>query len=114
MTPNRSFLLLGALLVALAESSWGQKATNWRVYRAADGLAESACNSVTVDSHGKVWAVHANSAFVSELDGYTISAIPAPGMGGGRILESPGGQLWAVVPDGLQEFRDGAGGLYPG
>src|SRR5437667_114480 len=47
-------LCLGAALVALAETSWAERASNWRVYKVADGLAESACLSVTVAPQGKV------------------------------------------------------------
>ena len=113
MTLNRWFLLLGTVFVALAETSRGQQAVNWRVYKAADSLPESACVSVTIGSHGKVLANHLNSPFISELDGYAISVIPSPGAGSDRVCESPSGQLWTVVPGGLQEFRDGAWVLHP-
>ena len=33
--------------------------------------------------------------------------LPGPGPSRYRVYESPGGQLWSVVPSGLQEFRDG-------
>ena len=44
--------------MALAETSRGQQAANWRVYKAADGLPESAGVSVTIGSHGKVLVNH--------------------------------------------------------
>ena len=117
MTPKGLILLLGAALVALAETSWGQKPpnwpVNWRVYRMADGLPESACLAVALAPQGKVLARHVKSGSVSELDGYTVSVIPAPGLGNGRVYQSPGGQLWAVVADGLQEFKNERWMLYP-
>src|ERR1035437_8814527 len=62
MTPKGLILLLGATLVALVETSWAQKPpdwpVNWRVYRMADGLPESACVSVTLAPQGKVLARH--------------------------------------------------------
>ena len=106
MTPKGLILLLGATLLALAQTSWGQKSpdwpVNWRVFRMADGLPESACISVALAPQGKVLARHPKTGSISELDGYTVSVIPAPGAGNGRVYQSPGGQLWAVVPDGLQ------------
>ena len=111
MTPKGWMLLLGAALLAPAERSWGQKPpiwpVNWRAYRLADGLPESACVSVALAPQGKVLARHLASGTVSELDGYTISVLPSPGPGNGRVYQSPGGQLWAVVADGLQEFKGG-------
>ena len=117
MTPKGWMLLLGVALLALAETSWGQKPSDWpvnlRAYRMADGLPESACISVVLASQGKVLARHLKSGSVSELDGYSVSIIPAPGDGNGRVYQSPGGQLWAVVAEGLQEFKNGEWMLHP-
>jgi signal transduction histidine kinase/ligand-binding sensor domain-containing protein len=117
MTLKGWMLLLGVALIALAETSWGQKPSDWpvnlRVYRMADSLPESACISVVLAPQGKVLARHLKSGSVSELDGYTVSIIPAPGAGNGRVYQSPGGQLWAVVAEGLQEFRNGEWMLHP-
>jgi signal transduction histidine kinase len=111
MTPKGWMLLLGAALLMPLETSWGQKPSNWpvnwRAYRIADGLPESACISVALSPQGKVLARHLKSGSVSELDGYTVGIIPSPGLGNGRVYQSPGGQLWAVVADGLQEFKNG-------
>ena len=111
MTPKGLILLLGAALVALPDTSWGQKPSTWpvnsRVYRTVDGLPEAGCISVTLAPQGKVLVRHLNAASVSQLDGYRVTAIPAPETGKGRVYESPGGQLWTVVAEGLQEFRNG-------
>src|SRR5258707_14405632 len=99
----RAWILLAAVL-ALAETSRGQRTANWRVYKAADGLPESSCSSVTISPHGKVWVKHFTADLVSGLDGYTVRTIPTAGAGNNRVYESPGGQLWTTCEDGLQEF----------
>ena len=117
MTPNGLILLLGATLVGLPGSSWGQKPSTLpvtvRVFRMADGLAEPGCISVSLAPQGRVLARHLKSATISQLDGYTVTIIPAPDTGNARIFESPGGQLWTSVADGLQEFRNGDWLLHP-
>jgi signal transduction histidine kinase len=117
MTSKGPMLLLGAALMALAETSWGQLPPSWearwRVRRIADGLPQAACVSVALGPQGKVLVRHPESGAVSELDGYAVSTIPSPGPGNSRIYQSPGGQLWAVVADGLHEFRNGQWLLHP-
>ncbi|MDB6111618.1 MAG: histidine kinase, partial [Pedosphaera sp.] len=111
MTCKAWFLLVAVL--ALAETSWAQRTANWRVYKAADGLPESACSSVTISPHGKIWVKHFTTEAVSGLDGYTVQSIPTSGAGNNRVYESPGGQLWTAYEDGLQEFKDGGWVRYP-
>src|SRR5205085_7351376 len=113
MTPAGLFLLTGAALVALPGTTLAQRAGNWRVYRMTDGLPESACSSVTLGSQGKVVAKHPNAPFISELDGYSVNTLPAAETGNSRAYESPGGQLWCIVPEGLREFQDGTWVLHP-
>src|SRR6266850_5732881 len=100
-------LILGIGLLAVPEVSWGQRSPNWRAFKMADGLPESACVSVTISPQGKTLVRHLTLPTLSELDGYSVNLIPAPDKGSGRIYQSPGGQLWAVFPDGLREARDG-------
>jgi signal transduction histidine kinase len=104
---RRRWPLLSLLIGTLAGTCPGQKASNWRAYKLADRLPESACISVTISPQGKVLARHFALPFLSELDGYSIRSIPAPEIGRSRVYQSPGGQLWSVAPDGLQEFKDG-------
>ena len=117
MTPKGLILFLGATLVALPGSIWGQKPSslpvNLRVYRMADGLAETACISVSLAPQGRILARHLKPLSISQLDGYTVTTIPGPETGRSRIYESPGGQLWTVVPQGLQEFRNDDWLLHP-
>src|SRR5207302_11317821 len=105
-------IFLGVVLVALGQTCCGQRASNWRAYRMADGLPESACVAVTVAPNGKIVARHFTTASLSELDGYNIVVQPAP-PGRSRVYESPGGQLWTVNPEGLQELKDNAWIMHP-
>ncbi|HVM48727.1 MAG TPA: ATP-binding protein [Candidatus Acidoferrum sp.] len=93
-----------AFLLAATASGQGLEGMNLRVFKLADGLAESACMSVTVAPQGKVLTRHTGVAGVSELNGYTIRVYPAPGEGASRIYGGPAGQLWTVSPLGLEEF----------
>src|SRR5262249_46650474 len=77
------------------------------------GLPESACVSVTAVQQGKVVVRHLRQPFISELDGYGINPVPAPENSIGRVYESPGGQLWTVVPGGLQEYKNDAWVFHP-
>ncbi|MCX6927013.1 MAG: hypothetical protein NT154_27975, partial [Verrucomicrobia bacterium] len=117
ITPKGLILLLGAALVAVPNMSWGQKPATWPVklcvYRMVDGLPESSCISVALAPQGRVLVRHLNAASVSLFDGYAVTTIPAPQSGNGRVYESPGGQLWTVVAEGLQEFRNGNWELHP-
>ncbi len=112
MTPKGLLLFLGAVFVALAERSWGQKAPNWRVYKTADGMPESACISVAIGPQGKVLARHLNPASVSEVDGYAVRNILLAEGANNRVYGSPGGQLWTMVGDGFLEFKDGGWALH--
>ncbi len=95
-------------VLASWQSCWAQKASNWRVYKIADGLPEPGCASVTISPHGKVLARHLNLAFVTELDGYDVRVLPAPEKGRSRVYASAGGQRWTVTVEGLQEFKTDA------
>jgi signal transduction histidine kinase len=99
--------------MALTPATWGQKSSTWRIYNLADGLPESACVSVTAAQQGRVLVRHFSQPFISELDGYGINPVPAPDNAVGRVYESPGGQLWTAVPDGLQEFKNDAWLFHP-
>ena len=93
--------------MALTRAGWGQKSA-WSRYNLVDGLPESACVSVTAAQQGKVVVKHLRQPFISELDGYGINPVPAPENAIGRVYESPGGQLWTLVPGGLQEYKNDA------
>jgi signal transduction histidine kinase/streptogramin lyase len=106
MTPKGWISFLTAASVTLTQTCWGQRVSNWRVYKMADGLPESACVSITITAQGRALAKHLNLPSVSELDGYSVSVLPSPDLGPNRIYASPAGQLWAVTTEGLRELRD--------
>ena len=62
---------------------------------------------------GRVLVRHLTQPFISQLDGYGINPVPAPENAIGRVYESPGGQLWTAVPEGLQEFKNDSWLLHP-
>src|SRR5438094_8747595 len=111
MTRNAWTFLVAATLSLFAETSWGQRTLNWRIYKVADGLAESACFSATISPQGKIVTKHFNP-YASELDGYNVITTLTP-EGAGRVYESPGGQFWTIDSGGLEEFKDGAWLTHP-
>jgi len=108
----RIWFLAATALATAVNPAWGQEGWSWRFYRVPDGLPEAACVAVTV-SHGRVLIRHARENFITELDGYRARVLPASPRAFGRVYQSPGGQLWTVVPEGLDEFKDSAWALHP-
>ncbi|MFO1513706.1 MAG: ATP-binding protein [Verrucomicrobiota bacterium] len=98
---------LATMLMALAQPLFAQSTNRWRVFSRTDGLPENVCVSVTLGASGNVLVRHLKSSAISVLDGYNVATVPGPGLNRSRVYESPGGQLWSVALDGLQEFRDG-------
>jgi len=113
MILKRWFLLLWVAFPGMAVSGWGQSASNWRVYKASDGLAEPITSSVTISARGQIWIKYPYAPYASWLDGFAVHDIPAPGMGNHRIYESASGQIWTIAPRGLQQFKDGVWVEYP-
>ena len=107
MKPCAALLMIATALAASVPSVCAQPRGHWSAFKKADGLAENACVSVTIGAGGNVLVRHLKSNAVSALDGYEVTSIPAPGPNRHRVYESPGGQLWTVAAEGLQEFRDG-------
>ena len=102
-------LIFGASLLAAADTSRAQNASNWRVYKAADGLSG---NHRFISSDraalAAVWVKHLNAAKSISLAGCMRSkAISiARTSGNNRIYESAGGQIWTVAAEGLQQFKN--------
>ena len=113
MVSKRWILVCGTAFLAATTAGWAQKASNWRVYKSADGLPESFTSSVTVSSRGSVWVKHLNGPLISSLDGYEIKTFPSSGIGANRFYESPSRQLWTIATNGLQLFVDGRWLPYP-
>ncbi|MBM3879600.1 MAG: hypothetical protein FJ387_07740 [Verrucomicrobia bacterium] len=85
----------------------GQPTSNWRVYRAMDGLRESLTTAITVSPRGNVWLKHGEVEAVSLLDGYSVRHIPAPGERNYRIIENRARRVWSIYDQGLLEYADG-------
>jgi signal transduction histidine kinase len=105
--------MTAAAFLALSPSAWCQRYPDWRAFRASDGMAESACVSVSIGANGNILAKHLDVDSISELDGYSITSFKSPEISRNRVYESSGGQLWTAVAAGLEEFRDGAWTLHP-
>jgi len=113
MKPLAAFLLFATVLLASAPALPAQSSARWRVFTRADGMSDNVCLKVTLGASGNVLVRHVKSSGISVLDGYEVTNVPGPGLNRNRVYESPGGQLWSVTTDGLQEFRDGQWVSYP-
>ena len=106
MTSYRRLMILATGLLAMAAPALAQKASNWRSYKAADGLLDSVTLSITESPRGRVWVKYSGGESISWFDGYGSGNLPSPGLGNFRIFESPGGQIWSMTSAGLQLLRD--------
>jgi signal transduction histidine kinase/ligand-binding sensor domain-containing protein len=87
--------------VTVSESEGAQSSSNWRVFRATDGMADSYTTAVTLSPRGNIWVRHGEADKVTLWNGYIFSTIPAPDKNNYRIYESRSGQLWALHNQGL-------------
>ncbi len=92
-------MILGAVPVMIA-----QKASEWRVYRAADGLTESLTTAVTISPRGNLLVKHGEVDAVSYLDGYSVRQIPAPAEPNYRVYQSAAGRIWSIYAQGVLEY----------
>jgi signal transduction histidine kinase len=102
-----------AVFIALAPMAFAQRYSDWRIYHASDGMAESPCVSVAIGRNEKILTRHINADSISELDGYSITSLPSPEVGRNRVYESASGQLWTVTTQGLAEFGEGSWHAHP-
>ena len=51
----------------------------WRYWTAADGLPETFTGALTATPDGRIWARHGAVSWMSLLDGYSVTLIPAFG-----------------------------------
>ena len=107
-----ALFLFATTLAALAQDVSAPPTNHWRAFTKADGLPENSCASVTISAGGNILVRHAKANAITVFDGYEMTRVSAPGMNYSRVYESPGGQLWTVAPEGLQEFREGEWVLY--
>ncbi|MDB6058138.1 MAG: Histidine kinase [Verrucomicrobiales bacterium] len=102
-----------ALLLLTSATLLAQRVSNWRIYRASDGLQESICVGVSVSARGGLWVHHPDRSRVSWLDGYDVRKVAFPGLASSHIYEGRVGQIWAPYAGGVQEFKDGNWVRYP-
>lgn len=95
-------VVIGFLVIS--NTARTQERLGWRIYRSADGLAQSACASVSFTPQGTVLVRHPGRR-ASVLDGYEVRVLEAPSNAVGRITASPSGQIWTAIPQGLAEWR---------
>jgi signal transduction histidine kinase len=77
-----------------------------RVFRTADGLAESAVTSISLSPRGNLWIKHGEADEIGVFDGYVITnAVPSPGKNNFRVHESRSGQLWSLYQEGVARFK---------
>jgi signal transduction histidine kinase/ligand-binding sensor domain-containing protein len=104
---GRGFFFERALLAGLCliwgavSEGWAQSSSNWRVFRATDGLADSYTTAVTLSPRGNIWVRHGEADQVTVWNGYNFSTMPAPDKNNYRIYESRSGQLWSLDSQGL-------------
>ncbi|MCS1410843.1 MAG: Sensor kinase CckA [Verrucomicrobia subdivision 3 bacterium] len=99
-------LILGALCF-LGANVVGQNAFNWRSFTTANGLTNSAINSVTIGPKGTVWLKHDDLSAVTRFDGYQFDTYHYPSSTPSRVFEGRSSQLWAVDKDAVLQQSGG-------
>jgi signal transduction histidine kinase/ligand-binding sensor domain-containing protein len=102
MARNRWALVGCAMLLNFTGHSEG--GSRWRVFRAADGLADTSVVAVTLSPRGNVWAKHGSGA-VSWLDGFQARSIAFSTSGNSPVFESRSAQIWSAYSEGVMEYR---------
>ncbi|MGZ5568856.1 MAG: ATP-binding protein, partial [Limisphaerales bacterium] len=102
-----------ALILATPVALLAQRSSNWRIYRASDGMQESICVGLSVSARGGLWVHHPDRSRVSWLDGYEVRKVSFPGLAASHLYEGRVGQIWAPYAGGVQEFKDGSWVRYP-
>lgn len=110
---SRSCLAAVCGISVLLYRAHTEQASEWRVYRAADGLTESLTTAVTISPRGNVWVKHGEVDAVSYLDGYNVYHVPAPPEPNYRIYQSAAGRIWSIYSEGLLEYVDQRWVRYP-
>jgi signal transduction histidine kinase/ligand-binding sensor domain-containing protein len=99
--PAATWAFCVLLTFLLAIPARADRASNWRMFKAADGLHETYTASISVSRAGNVWVKHGDASEISVLDGYHVRTMPSPGRDNYRVYESRTGQLWSIYPLGL-------------
>ncbi len=106
-TALRAILLLAGALPAQGPPP------SWRFWDVADGLEESYCRRLAIDSNGRVWIRHGAVRSMSMLDGYSSHKVPEPRLGDtpiwesmARVFATPEGEAWTIEEGTLKQYRD--------
>ena len=75
------FPTLTVVFLAAALTASAQRDSEWRVYKAADGLPETFVTAITIGPRGTVWVRMPNVEAIGRLDGYDLKGLPSPGLG---------------------------------
>ena len=106
MQPKGWLPLFIAALMASVPSAEAQRGSNWRVYKAADGLPETLATAISLGPRGHIWVRHPNVEWIGRLDGYDVAAIPAPNLGNSRIYEGASGEIWTSSGNEIFQYQD--------
>lgn len=95
-------LCCGLVLAGAGSELAAERSSNWKMFKAADGLHETYASSLTVSPRGTVWIKHGVGAtHLSVYDGFQIQTLPSAGPDAYRVYESRTGQLWSLSSSGL-------------
>jgi signal transduction histidine kinase len=98
------WLWLAVLWFLVPAGISAERPSNWRIFRAGDGLRDSHATAVTLSPRGNVWVKHGDVDEISVLDGYGVSTFPSPGTNSYRVYESQSRQLWSLYDEGVMLY----------
>jgi signal transduction histidine kinase/ligand-binding sensor domain-containing protein len=98
-------LAFALLLLALPPALFAQRSSNWRVYRASDGMEDSVCTGVSISARSGIWVQHPDRKRVSAMDGYDVQKFVLPGPVASHIYEGRVGQIWSTFAGGVLELK---------
>lgn len=113
LAPVKYYSLGSLLWLCLTGIVSGQAPSNWRGFNSANGLTESAVNSVTIGPRGTVWLKHDDVAMFTRFDGYQFSTLPIPSTTPSRIEEGKSTQAWAIGNGSVLELSGGNWVVHP-
>src|SRR5881394_116899 len=106
-------LLLATLVLPVSPPVRAQGGSHWRSYPMTAGRPGTFSVALTISARGNVWVRQGGDGPVSWLDGFQVRTIPFSGTGNFPVYESRSGQIWALYPDGVMEYRRDQWVQYP-
>jgi ligand-binding sensor domain-containing protein len=95
---------IGVFACVVVPLAWADRAADWQIFRASDGLKDTPVSAISLSPRGNLWIKHSDANEITLFDGYTFSGRPSPGKNSFRVYESRSGQLWSLYPEGLMVF----------